>query len=119
VNTDTEAGTAASKLAGSIIFTLLSWAFVVWLGGIALYHGFGVSAPFVPTFLAVWAGATAVKILTLTIAKGWNDAKVEAAPKIAAAEYVGQRTAASLMQAPDLGDIFKTLTDSLGESEGK
>jgi hypothetical protein len=61
-----------SGFLGSVAATLVLWAFVVWLAGIALHRGFGVPVPFLPSFLLAFAGATAVKILAMTVAAAFR-----------------------------------------------
>jgi hypothetical protein len=112
MTTQTEASgdSRAAGFLASIAVTLLSWAFVVWLAGVALYHGYGVSVPFRPSFILVFAVATAVKILAMTVAHAFQDAAVTAAPKRAAAQVIGAATAQQAMGNPSIADLMAKLT---------
>lgn len=90
-----EAEEAKTKTPGagalaSVIADMGLTALFAWVGGIALNHGFGVSVPFVATWLLLLTGLWLVQFVTGQLATVWHRERVKADMSLLAASMAAQ-----------------------------
>lgn len=106
---------ATGGAAGMLITFSLS-AIVSGLAGVALNRGFGVSVPFMAGFVLVLAFAFFLRLATLVVASGWQEAAVSAAPRVAAGVVIGSFIAETSLKEAMGAEALKGFEKHLAEA---
>lgn len=115
-----EAEEAKTKTPGagalaSVIADMGLTALFAWVGGIALNHGFGVSVPFVATWLLLLTGLWLVQFVTGQLATVWHNARVKADITLIAATMAAQEAIQSQQDAK----AFLSMNDRIKDMSAK
>lgn len=104
---------ASSGYSGPLLFNvILDAPLAVWVGGIALHRGFGISVPFVPVLLLLAVFMVMVYSL-VSIASGAHQAQcIKAAPHIAAADVMGEYSAERALESAGFAEAIRKIQEA-------
>jgi hypothetical protein len=74
----------AGQVLGHAGFKVGLTAALSWASGVALHHGYHVSAPFMATWMLSMVGLLGANHIAHSVAHAWHSERAEVAPKIAA-----------------------------------
>lgn len=112
---DVKAPVPGASALASVISDLGLTAGFAWVGGVALNHGFGVSVPFVATWLLLLAGLWLVQFVTGQLATVWHNARVKADITLIAATMAAQEA----IQEQQDAKAFLSMNDRIKDMSAK